>query len=197
MCINLETSIIAFCIGMISGIKLTNNSNKEIQLIGKFIMFYTMVQLFEAMIYYNNTKLPSMLLLLNLGFQGLFLILLLNDMIPLNKIYIMITMAVALFICYKTFHPEFKKATTTDCMKWNFNDTETGNALTIMYVIMFLAVIENHKMLDKINKFGILLFITFAISYSMNGIYCQANKPSIWCLSSAIAAPIMLIFAGK
>lgn len=198
MCINLETSIIAFSIGMISGIKLINNTNKQFKIIGKFIIFYTMVQLFEAMIYYNNTKVPSMLLLLNLGFQGLFFILLLNDMIPLNKIYIIITACIALFICYKTFHPEFKMATTTDGMKWNFNDSMISSALTIMYSIMFIAVIENNKKLDKINILGILLFVTFIISYSMNKIpangECNINKPSIWCLSSAIAAPIMLLF---
>ena len=197
MCINLETSIIAFCIGMISGIKLTNNANMETRLIGKFIMFYTMVQLFEAIIYYKNTKPTSMLLLLNLGFQGLFFILLLNDMIPLNKIYIIITTMIALFICYKTFHPEFKEATTTDGMKWNFNDTETSTALAIMYITMFLSVIENNMILDNLNKLGVLLFVTFVISYSINGIFCQVNKPSIWCLSSAIAAPIMMLFAGK
>jgi len=194
MCINLQTSIIAFSIGMISGIKLINSTNKETIIIGKFIIFYTMVQLFEAMIYYNNTKVPSMLLLLNLGFQGLFFILLLNNMIPLNNIYIIITMCIALFICYKTFHPEFKMATTTEGMKWNFNDMSCGNALAIMYITMFIVVIENNNRLDKINKFGFLLFITFVISYNIN-IQCNVNKPSIWCLSSAIAAPLMMIFA--
>jgi len=197
MCINLETSIVAFSIGMLSGLKLINSTNKESKLIGKFIMFYTMVQLFEAMIYYNNKKIFSMLLLLNLGFQGLFFMLLLNDMIPINKMYIIITMSIALFITYKTFHPDFKKATTTECMKWNFNDTMVQGVLTLMYLIMFIVVIENNNMLDKINKFGFLLFITFILSYSMNGINCSMNKPSVWCLSSAIAAPIGILIISN
>ena len=40
MCINLETSIIAFCIGMILGIKLIKNPNKETRLIGKFMEYF-------------------------------------------------------------------------------------------------------------------------------------------------------------
>lgn len=194
MCINLETSIIALSIGMIASLKLINDKDKETVLIGKFIMFYTMVQLFEAIIYYNNSsQIPSMLLLLNLGFQGLFFILLLNDIIPLKKIYIYITVLVSIIITYKALHPEFKKATTDGGMKWNFNDTIVSSALFIMYITMFLAVIENNKDLDKINKMGILLFGTLLVSYvAPNIIMCDANRPSIWCLSSAIIAPLII-----
>ena len=43
----------------------------------------------------------------------------------------------------------------------------------------------------------VVLLLTFIISYSINILYpkslCNINKASIWCLSSAIVVPIMLI----
>ena len=194
MCINIKTSIGAFIIGTVSGLILNKSENKENKILGKFIIFYTMVQLFEALIYNNNTEIYSKLLLINLGFQGLVFILLLNDFIPINKIYIYITSLIAAFIFYKSIHPEFIKASTTNGMKWEFNDNTTSTLLMIMYITMFISVLNNNKKLDKINKMGILLFITFIISYTMkeSEIICNINRPSMWCLSSAIAAPLSL-----
>jgi hypothetical protein len=194
MCINIKTSIGAFLLGTISGLILNNSDNKEKKILGKFIIFYTMVQLFEGLIYHNNTEIYSKLLLINLGFQGLVFILLLNDYIPINKIYIYITGLIAAFICYKTIHPEFMSATTSEGMKWHFNDSTTSFALLLMYVTMFISVFDNNKKLDKINKMGILLFITFIISYTIkeSELLCNINRPSMWCLSSAIVAPISL-----
>ena len=194
MCINIKTSIGAFVLGTISGLILNNSDNKEKKILGKFIIFYTMVQLFEGLIYNNNTEIYSKLLLINLGFQGLVFILLLNDYIPINKIYIYITGLVAAFICYKTIHPEFMSASTTEGMKWHFNDSATSFALLIMYVTMFTSILDNNKKLDIINKMGILLVITFIISYTIkeSELLCNINRPSMWCISSARAAPISL-----
>ena len=71
MCINLKTSIGAFLIGTISSLILINSNNKENKFIGNFILFYTFIQLFEALIYNNNLTIYSRLLLINLGLQGL------------------------------------------------------------------------------------------------------------------------------
>ena len=64
MCINLKTSISAFFIGVISSLSLIKSNNKENISIGKFILFYTFVQLFEGLIYYNNLTIYSRLLLM-------------------------------------------------------------------------------------------------------------------------------------
>jgi len=198
MCINIKTSICAFVIGTISGLILNKSENKENKIIGKFIIFYTMVQLFEALIYNNNKEIYSRLLLINLGFQGLVLMLLLNDYIPINKMYIYITGLIAAFIFYKSIHPNFIQASTTNGMKWNFTDitidNTTGPILTIMYITIFISILDNNKKLDKINKMMILLLITLIISFIMikSGTTCNVSRPSMWCLSSAIIAPIIL-----
>jgi hypothetical protein len=77
-----------------------------------------MVQLFEAFIYYNNNIIYSQLLLLNLGYQGLVFILLLNNYIPINKIYIFITAIIATIILYQTFDTKFANSTTDNGILW-------------------------------------------------------------------------------
>ena len=51
MCVNLQTSIVAFIIGEICGFILATENNEK-RAIGIFVMFYSFVQLFEALIYY-------------------------------------------------------------------------------------------------------------------------------------------------
>ena len=70
--------------------------------------------------------------------------LLLNKYIPINKMYIYITGLIAAFIFYK-----FVQASTTNGMKWNFFVNPTSSVLNIMYIIMFICI------LDKINKMAI------------------------------------------
>ena len=71
MCINAPTSLGSFIIGETSGLLLINTGDKPRQMIGLFVMFFSLVQLFEYNIYKNNNiKLNSKLLLLNLATQG-------------------------------------------------------------------------------------------------------------------------------
>ena len=194
MCINMKTSIGAYIIGTISGLILNKSENKENKIIGKFIIFYTMVQLFEALIYNDNKEIYSKLLLINLGLQGFVFTLLLNDYTPINNIYIYITGFIAAFTLYKSMRSDFKQASTSNGMEWKFNNNITSLLLIIMNITMFISVYDNNNKLDKINKLAMLLFITLILSYIMNNsnVTCNINRPSIWCLSSAIVAPIML-----
>jgi hypothetical protein len=89
---------------------------------------------------------------------------------------------------------DFKQASTSNGMEWKFNNNITSLLLIIMNITMFISVYDNNNKLDKINKLAMLLFITLILSYIMNNsnVTCNINRPSIWCLSSAIVAPIML-----
>lgn len=192
MCINLFTSTIAYLIGTTTGLILIHNRNKEKRLIGYFILFYTLVQLFEALIYYSNKKIYSRLLLINLGLQGLVFILLLNNYVPVNKVYIYILATISIYLMYKSIQPKFLKATTDNGMKWNFIKYDNYILLSIMYTLSFLLVYLYSNKLNYFNKLGFFLLLTYVISYYVN-ISCSPSKPSIWCLSSALVAPIMLI----
>jgi hypothetical protein len=197
MCINLKTSISAFLIGGISSLVLIKSNNKENISIGKFILFYTFIQLFEALIYYNNLTIYSRLLLLNLGLQGLVFMIQLNNYIPINKNYIYICAIISIFITYKSLQTNFKKASTQGCMKWNFFDNTIINVLYIMYGMIFISIYHYSDKLNNINKLGLLFILTASISIyisKMKSLLCSINKPSIWCLSSALIAPIMLLF---
>ncbi len=82
MCINLETSLLAFGIGEFSGLYLLSSSSVEKRILGIFVMFLSLIQLFEALIYYNGisaSEIYSRLLLLNLGFQGFVFFTLVNN----------------------------------------------------------------------------------------------------------------------
>ena len=197
MCINLKTSISAFLIGALSSLALIKSNNKENNSIGKFILFYTFVQLFEALIYYNNLTIYSRLLLLNLGLQGLVFMIQLNNYTPINKNYIYICAIISIFITYKSLQPNFKKATTEGCMKWNFFDKAIIKMLYIMYGMIFISMYHYSDKLNNINKLSMLFILTYIITIyisKMKSLLCSINKPSIWCLSSALVAPIMLLF---
>ena len=56
MCINAETSLASFAIGEIAGLLLLASKNNDKKVIGLFIMFYSLVQLFEYNIYSPSKK---------------------------------------------------------------------------------------------------------------------------------------------
>jgi len=195
MCVNLQTSIIAYLIGTISSLILIKNNNKEKNIIGYFILFYTCVQLFEALIYYNNKTIYSRLLLINLGLQGLILVLLLNNYIKINKNYIYIFTIISLYITYRALQSNFQKATTNGAMKWVFLNNHNSYVLGFMYILVFIVIYYYKNQFNYINKFFILLLLTFIISYNIdkiNPLLCKNYKPSMWCLSSALISPILL-----
>jgi hypothetical protein len=198
MCINFKTSIGAFAIGTIAGLILITSGNKEKIAIGTFVIFYTFVQFCEALIYTNNLEIYSKLLLLNLGFHGLVFTILLNTITPIHKFFIYAFGFIAAFVLYKILQPGFKKATTEGGMKWNFIDKILDFILKIMYILMFLVVYLYRNKFDIFNKFAILLLVLSIMSRLIVDFYpnfiCSINKPSVWCLASAVASPIMLYF---
>lgn len=147
MCINLETSILAFGIGELSGLILTSRS-PERKAIGLFIMFYTLVQFFEANIYLHGTSSPeiySKLLLINLGFQGLVFFYLMSQIIVINPVYLFICGVISFFILIEAIKSNFSKATVSGCIKWNFLDSDYNVILLgVMYIIMFYFFVLIH-----------------------------------------------------
>ena len=198
MCINFKTSIGAFAIGTIAGLLLITSENKEKIAIGACIMFYTLVQLCEALIYNNNLEIYSKILLLILGFQGLVFAIFLNTITPIHEFFIYAFVFIAGVVLYKISQPDFKKATIEGGMKWNFKDDFTNFALTMMYILIFLIVYLYRNKFDIFNKFTILMLVLYVTSQLLVMVYpkllCSTNKPSIWCLASAVASPIMLYF---
>jgi hypothetical protein len=187
MCINLQTSIAAFIIGEICGFILATENNEK-RAIGLFVMFYSFVQLCEAFIYYygnDESTIASRLLLINLGLQGMVFFILINYFIKVNAVYFFICGIISLFVIYKATIKDFKSANIESCIKWNFMDSELSSSLFIMYVIMIVSTqISSNKIINNTGKYFILTYI-FANLFNGNG-------PSLWCLSSAITAPILL-----
>ena len=197
MCINYKSSIISYLIGMISGLLLILD-NPEKKAIGFFILFYTQVQLLEAIMYFyrNNTPIIySKLLLINLGLQGLIFFLSVNSVYKVNDIYFYLSLFISFYLILETFNDKFKNITIDSKLNWNFlNQNQNINILlVVMYLTIFYWFFTKKK--SKINtnylidKFGILLFITLIISY----LQFDKNCPSIWCMSSAFIAPILLV----
>ena len=123
---------------------------------------------------------------------------LLNTITPIHESFIYAFVFIAAFVLYKILQPNFKKATTEGGMKWNFKDDFTDVALTIMYTLMFLVVYFYRNKFDIVNKFAILMLVLSLTSRLIADFYpnliCSINKPSVWCLASAVASPIMLYF---
>jgi len=207
MCINYQTSSIAFLIGEISGLILTLESNDR-KMVGLFVMFYSLIQFFEANIHYygqDASSIYSRLLLMNLGFQGLVFFILMGQIIEVNNYYFLICGIISLFIIYRALSTDFKKADVANCLKWNFMEHNTVIALTIMYSVIFYwystskITKSNYNSksnsisntdINFINNTGIFFAITLGLSYFL---FNKNSSPGIWCLLSAIIAPIFLI----
>ena len=195
MCIDSQTSLASFIIGEIAGLLLVLTGKKEKQVIGLFIMFYSLVQLFEYNIYKNkNISLHSQLLLLNLVSQGLVLFVLVKNICNISNIYIYIGLFVLLCSIFLMLYKKQQDATIESCIKWTFLNSSYANLLTIMYLSMFHLLlfdkcIRNNKFLNKIGYF-------FLITYILSKIISKLGEkvPSYWCLSSAVLAPTLLLF---
>lgn len=185
MCINLKTSIAAFLIGQIAGLMLAFDSNKRP--IGFFIMFFSLVQLFEALIYagYDKYGIVSKLLLTNLALQGLFFFYVMKQ----YNVYMLLCIIISIMVISAVFKKDFKPASNDKCLKWDFMDSQYSNALTLMYILILYYLVSNKNTFYR--KFGYLLLFTCVISYACMNIY---KSPSFWCLTSAIASPIALWF---
>jgi hypothetical protein len=191
MCINAETSLLSFLIGEMSGLVLLTK-DVEHQMIGLFVMFYSLVQFFEFNIYNGNkVEMNSRLLLLNLGFQGLVFFILINQICEINKFYIFISVIIVFLILMEAFSDNFNSVSIETCAKWNFMNNHLSSILTIMYGMMFYwFYISNSCNLDFINKTGYFFSGTLVLSFIISQ---QPNNPSFWCLSSALLAPLLLL----
>jgi hypothetical protein len=194
MCINAQTSLASFMIGEIAGLLLILSGKKEKQMIGLFVIFYSLVQLFEYNIYTNkNISLNSKLLLLNLVSQGLIFFVLIKNVCDISNIYIYISLFVVLCAIFLMFYTKHKSASIEKCIEWNFLDTANQILLYIMYLSMFHLLFFNKSLYnnDFLRKTGYFFLITCIISYIVSQHY--PNSPSIWCMSSAILAPALLL----
>jgi len=197
MCINIQTSMFAFIVGIISGLILLSKS-KEKKALGYFIIFYSFVQFLEANIYYNNSSIFSRLLLINLGLQGLIFFISFNQVYEIDNYYFIITGLIATFIIFKTLNNNFKDATIGNCVNWNFLDKSTITILAIMYFLMYSWMIigrklkKNNSNIDEtfMNKAFVLYLTTLIIARLIPN---KALRPGIWCLLSAITAPVLVL----
>jgi hypothetical protein len=147
--------------------------------------------------YGNNTpEIYSKFLLINLGLQGLVFFLSLNYIYKIPSIYLYLSLFISLYIILETMQNDFKKININPTINWNFMNLNVSLFLIIMYFLIFYWLYYNKepRKVDTdsqlVNNFGKLLFATFMISYILPK--TNANHPSIWCISSALIAPITL-----
>lgn len=199
MCINYQTSLVAFLIGELSGILLVfcNDSHSfESVLIGLFVMFYSLIQFFEMLIHKkknsNSDSLYKKLLLINLGFQGLVFFILMRFSYSINPIYIIICIIISLYILYWSLTNDVEiEFNTTKCLEWKFmSEDNISNILGLMYLIMFFWIFTEVPN-GFIKSSGYILLTTCIMSYFLTN--TMINSPSIWCMSSAIIAPVLLL----
>lgn len=193
MCINSQTSMIAFIIGELSGLLLTTSNDKEKKIIGLFIMFYSLVQLMEYNIYNNNNpELFSKLLLANLGIQAFVLFLLVSTICKINNMYMFLSLIIFLYIIYVILFKSHKRATVDKCIKWNFLTIDVRILLYVMYLLIFHLAFFNKCIYNNlfIRKTAYFFLLTLIISRIIGK--TTRNAPSFWCLSSALLSPILL-----
>ena len=190
MCINAPTSLASFFIGEIAGLTLLTK-DKERQLVGIFVMFYSLVQLFEYNIYKNiQTNLNSKLLLTNLAAQGIVFFMLMAQLCNVNSLYIIINGLILLITLLTIFKSKIKSASIQKCIQWDFISSHLNIILTLMYITMFLWTFTSgcSKFVTKAGWFFIItLFISMLAGKRSN------KTPSYWCMASAVLAPVLLL----
>lgn len=202
MCVNYQTSLAAFIFGEITGLILIfdqdkSSTNYDKIFIGLFVMFYSLIQFFELMLYLNksneNNQIYKKMLLLNLGFQGLVFFLLASYIYKINSIYLIICGLVSFLIILSAFQNNIEISfTETNCLRWDFltNLPNASISLGLMYAIIFLWIFTESNS-EYIKYVGFILLGTFLFSYFI--LSGKSNSPGLWCLSSAIAAPLFLL----
>ena len=188
MCINFETSIAAFLIGEIAGFILFLSNNIYKKYIGLFIMFFSLVQILEALIYkgYDYNGIFSKILLINLSLQGTFFFYLINKIDPNQKIYLYICGIISIIIISRIFFTDFKNASINTCLKWNFMDYINKKLFYVMYLLIFLYSFTSNIYFITIS--ALILLITYIIAKIVQ----NENSPSMWCLSSALVSPLII-----
>ncbi len=203
MCVNLETSLLSFIIGAGSGFLLTAQTIER-KLIGLFVIFYSLIQLFEACVYWTNDKeknnFYSKLLMLNLGFQGLIFFFLMNQIYFIDSFYLILCLGIALFAIYSSFDTNDESVQLDNCIKWNFLTKDVSLMLGLMYgLILIWFWFDDKKINNSVNKSidtefilktGYLLTGTWLFSFFLTK---NCNNAGIWCLTSAIVTPVLLL----
>lgn len=202
MCLNLQTSLVAFGLGELAGLYLATRNSIEKKLVGLFVMFYSLVQLFEAFIYYHGEsadEIYSKLLLLNLGFQGLVFFVLMSQAYAINNFYLVVSAIISFGIIIYSMSSVFSKVEIkSNCLRWPFLENKFINIpLSIMYLLIFFWILNDKETISNnvsdtnyVGNCGIVLIITFLFS---NLVTFNCNKPGMWCLTSAISAPIFTL----
>ena len=159
---------------MISGLILFLD-NPEKKAIGIFILFYTQVQLLEAIMYNygNNTPIIyNKLLLINLGLQGLIFFVCINSVYKVADIYFYLCLFISIIVFLETLNNKFKNITIDSKLNWNFFNQQITILLSFWIFTKKESRINSNYIIDKL---GILLLFTLIISYSQY----NKNCPSI------------------
>lgn len=191
MCISFEASMLAYTIGLVSGALLFLQNKPVFKVFGLFIIFYSHIQLLEALIYKNNRILWSKLLLANLSLQGFILLCLFKYYNIANNLFINImlgaTFLLALYGINKSIF--LKKSEKSSVCKsgiyWPFEQ----KFLALMYLLMFSSMIFIKN--KVINYIGLFFLITYILSRIVSSMNVFENTPGLWCWFSAITAPII------
>lgn len=193
MCFNLKSSIISFSIGTLTGSYLFFTKVNEFKVIGFFILVVTLIQLVEALIYhYENrhyrmfTKILSILLSL----QGIALMMANNifNQVKTSLIWVILFLFITLNVVILSLAKSFKNPDKFTCMNWDFINLNKllSKFLGVMYILLFVWMFTRTSKIY--NYYGLLLLLTFIYSYF---IQTKENSPSVWCLASAVASPIV------
>ena len=195
MCINLETSIISFLIGTLSGtyLILKDKVSPEKKVIGYFMICISLVQLLEAGLYFFNQKSYNVLirlLAICLGLQGFVIYYFSKKMlkVKISNVLYYVVMFISIAITIIALNSNFSIDKKSKCLNWNFinNNKYISDLLFIMYLLISILLLKT----KTFRLYGFMLAITYIVSYTMKPL---KNSPSAWCLSSAVISPLMIL----
>jgi hypothetical protein len=131
---------------------------------------------------------------MNLGSQGCVYFCLLSEQAHIRRIYFYITGTIATICFIESMKSNFQEATLNPNMRWNFLEKrQLPYIFHIMHGSCFTYSFLDNK-LENINiaKATIIYVFITILSFTIK-IPCNDNNPSLWCLSSVLAGPLLLL----
>ncbi len=176
MCINLEASLVAGTIGMISAIVVMGKGN---YVIGLWIATYTLVQFYEACLYAGiDPKISIDALLLAQGIVLIGGLALVKD----ARLFVALLVVIILYLRRTTS----LQLSCSDTCLWTGGNARTLTWAKTMYVLMFASAL----FVGSLNLV-VMVYLTTAILAAVMSRGSPGHMPSLWCFFSALVAPIV------
>lgn len=192
MCWNWESSLISWLISLVTGVYLYKRNNKNDKVLSLLILTYSSIQLFEALMWWDQKCGKLNIAATNLAYFALYahVIAIGLGLYLEQKIVLPVVIGLAFMVFAVLTKPDMKcsRPGENGHLAWGFNQT--------FYIFVFIAAIALVFAYVRPARTAVLIagLFTFALLFSY--LITGDTMPSYWCWVSA-AFSFLFIFVNR